>query len=176
MRVAEGDKARDFSVTDIFGSRISLGDFEGRKTLLSFYRYASCPLCNLRIRQLIKELPGLSKKGLAVLAFFESPKGSIKRYICRQDVPFPMIADPERQIYRLYGVESSWLGFLKGCVRPALFESVLVHGFMPGRMEGDKALLPADFLIGPDLTVSRAYYGRDAGDHVPVNEIQEFLA
>jgi thioredoxin-dependent peroxiredoxin len=36
-------------------------------------------------------------------------------------------------------------------------------------------MVPADFLIGPDLTVQVAYYGKDIGDHLPVERINGWL-
>jgi hypothetical protein len=54
-------------------------------------------------------------------------------------------------------VESSWAGFLKGSLRVSSLVSVARTGFLPGKMEGDKATIPADFLIGPDLIVQHAH-------------------
>jgi len=42
-------------------------------------------------------------------------------------------------------------------------------------MEGIKSLVPADFLIGPDLTVQVAYYGNDMGGHLPIEKIFQWL-
>ena len=39
---------------------------------------------------------------------------------------------------------------------------------------GDRMRIPADFLIGPDLVVQRAYYGRDLGDNLPVEDVEAF--
>jgi len=36
-------------------------------------------------------------------------------------------------------------------------------------------MVPADFLIGPDLTVQIAYYGSDIGDHLPIEKICQWL-
>ena len=36
-------------------------------------------------------------------------------------------------------------------------------------------MVPADFLIGPDLTVQVAYYGSDISDHLPAEKINEWL-
>ncbi|MCK5140845.1 MAG: redoxin domain-containing protein, partial [Candidatus Heimdallarchaeota archaeon] len=77
MRIKEGQKAKDFTVKDIYGNEISLKDYKEKKLLLSFFRYASCPLCNLRVNQLATIFPKLDSKGLQILAFFESPKESI---------------------------------------------------------------------------------------------------
>lgn len=35
--------------------------------------------------------------------------------------------------------------------------------------------LPADFLIGPDLTIHQAYYGKHIGDHIGFADIEKFL-
>jgi len=35
--------------------------------------------------------------------------------------------------------------------------------------------LPAEFLIGPDGTIDRAYYGKDIGDHLPIGEIDSWV-
>ena len=38
---------------------------------------------------------------------FESPRENILQYVGRQDAPFPIVADPQAQLYALYGVEVS---------------------------------------------------------------------
>jgi peroxiredoxin len=176
MRLTAGDKARDFEVKDLSGSKVSLGEYRGKRLMLSFYRYASCPLCNLRVHELAGHYDSMKEKGLLMLAFFQSPEDSIRRYVGKQDPPFRIVADPERKVYRLYGVESSWAGFLKGSLRVSSMIAAAGKGFFPGKMEGDKAMIPADFLIGPDLIVERAYYGADIGDHMPLEDITAWLA
>ena len=118
MRIQAGQPAKKFEVEDIFGNKISLNDFKDKKLLLAFFRYASCPLCNLRVHQLIKHYPTFENKGLHLLAFFQSPVESIRKYVGKQDAPFSIIADPNHDVYRQYGVEKSWTGFLKGSFRP----------------------------------------------------------
>jgi hypothetical protein len=60
-------------------------------------------------------------------------------------------------------------------VHPKSVEA-LVKGFMPGRLEGDKALLPADFLIGPDLKIHTAFYSDNITEHMPMDSIETFLS
>lgn len=175
MRLKKGEFAKDFNMTDIFGNRITLKDYSGKKLMLSFYRYASCPLCNLRVHQLIQYYPKFHEKGLEMLAFFQSPRGSILRYVGKRDSPFPIIADPNREVYDLYGVESSLKGYLKGLTRTSAFSEARKLGFKGGRTEGKKTLIPADFLIGPNLKIEVTYYGKDIGDHLPIEDIERFL-
>jgi peroxiredoxin len=176
MRLQPGEPAKPFEVTDILSNRISLQDYQGQKLMLSFYRYASCPLCNLRVHQLAMRQDEFKAKNLNLIAFFQSPQASIARYVGRQEAPFPIVADPARTIYRQYGVESSWFGFfIAGVTKlPHLIKASL-KGFFPGKMEGKTALVPADFLIGPDLKIEVAYYGNDIGDHLPMEELDAWL-
>ena len=96
------------------------------------------------------------------------------RIVGEQLVPFPLIGEPERAVYARYGVESSTFGFVAGLVKPKALVA-LAKGFLPGKMEGDKRLLPADFLIGPDLRIEDAYYAADISQHISFARIQKFL-
>ena len=175
MRIQPGQPAKNFTSEDISGNAITLNDYANRCVMLSFYRYAACPLCNLRVSQLIQHHASFAERNLNLVAVFQSPRESIRRYVGRQDIPFAVIADPERNLYRLYGVESSWPGFIKGSLRLSMVASALMKGFLPGKMEGIKSMVPADFLIGPDLTIQVAYYGSDIGDHLPIEKINEWI-
>ena len=174
MRIAEGEPAKNFNVTDVHGKEISLEDYRGRWLYLSFSRYAACPLCVLRFSHLVEAYPDLHEKGLDVLMFFQSPRESVLKYLEEFELPFPVVADPDMETYNLYGVESSWLGYLKAARRLSDIREARRRGY-GGLPEGVMALVPADFLIGPDLVVRRAYYGGDIGDHLPLDLIPSYL-
>lgn len=74
-------------------------------------------------------------------------------------------------------MQPSWAGFLRAWTRhlPMVFEAVVRKRFLPGSMEGDWAMVPADFLIGPDLRIAEAFYGHHIGDHLPISRIERFL-
>ena len=169
-RITVGEQARDFSVIDMNGVTHRLENYRDRFLLLSFYRYAACPLCNLRVHELSQHRATFERMGLRSLLIFQSPAKSMRRHLERRPMPFPVVADPERRVYATYGLESSVAGFMVAMVHPRSVLA-LIKGFMPGKMEGDKLLLPADFIIGPDLTVRQAYYGRHIGDHMPLGTI-----
>ncbi|MCG7908722.1 MAG: peroxiredoxin-like family protein [Candidatus Thiodiazotropha taylori] len=142
-------------------------------TLLSFYRYASCPLCNLRIRELITKHQQFLNKGIRILAVFQSPLERIAHYVGSQSPPFPLIPDPDLNLYRLYGVESSWRGFARAWTLgiPKVYRAVVANGFLPGSMENEIHRLPADFLIDQSGQLIDVYYGRDIGDHIPLERL-----
>jgi len=174
MRVAEGEPARDFRVVDVDGKEIALEDYRGRWLLLSFSRYAACPLCVLRVSHIVEAYPDLHAKGLDVLMFFQSPRESVLRYLDEFELPFPVVADPGMEVYNLYGVELSWLGYVKAAGRLSELREARRRGY-GGEPEGVKALVPADFLMGPDLVVRRAHYGGDIGDHLSLCLIPSYL-
>lgn len=176
MKIELGQQAPDFEVFDIYGARYSLESLRGKNILLSFFRDATCPFCNLRVYELTKKYPDLEKKGLVMLAFFNSPKDRIIRFVGKKSRPFPLIADPEKSVYNLYSVQSSMLGLMISMFTrmPTLMKAMML-GFPPS-MRGDMAQMPADFLIGPDLKVKGIYYGKDIADHIPVSILETFAS
>jgi peroxiredoxin Q/BCP len=176
-RLAPNSIAPAFTTTDAFGQPVRLEDYRGTLLLLSFYRYASCPLCNLRIHQLLGQYPHWRECGLEMVAVFESPAKHINLYLHRHSAPFALLPDPDRRLYKIYGVQPSWKGFLHAWTRhlPMVYDAVVRKGFLPGRMDGDWAMVPADFLIGPDLRIAESYYGEHIGDHMPMERIERFL-
>lgn len=175
MKLVAGDQAPTFVLSDLGDQPVNLAAYRGRKVLLSFYRYASCPFCNLRVHELTQRAPGWQAQGLDLIAVFQSPRESILEYAGSHPRPFPIVADPQRELYRRYGVEGSWSGFLKAGLQVGKMASALHKGFLPGRMEGDINMVPADFLIDEAGNIRVAYYGRDISDHFPVEQIEACL-
>lgn len=182
MRVRSGDIAPLFSTTDIYDRPFALNMFAGQSILLSFYRSAVCPLCNLRFLYLLDHYAFYRSHGLGVVAIFESPAPVVRRYLDQRRPAFPTIGDPADTIYGLYGVERSWLGTLRArLTRGAMYREAAKRDlggntfkqvFGAGRAVNR---MPADFLIGPDQRVRTAYYGRDAGDFLAFGQIHRFI-
>jgi thioredoxin-dependent peroxiredoxin len=177
MRLESGDKAVPFSAETIQGEKISLERFAGKPLLLMFYRYASCPMCNLRLRDFAQQYPRLRGRGLEVVAFFHSPARSIRRNAGKQNYPFPLVADPQFNVYRSYGVETSWLRFFLSMFLPSFYVDwirSMRYGFWGG-IDWQMGKMPADFLIGPDGRILKAHYGREMGDHMAVEDVETLL-
>ena len=177
MRLQAGDKAIRFSAETIEGKVISLEQFAGKPLLLMFYRYASCPMCNLRIRDFAVHYPSLHKRGLEVVAFFHSPARSIRSHVGKRYYPFHLVPDPNYIVYRSYGVETSWPRFFLSMLLPSFYIDwirAMRYGILGG-VDWQMGKMPADFLIGPDGVIRNVHYGRDIGDHLSVTEIEEAL-
>ena len=55
MKINIGDKIEDIELPDSYGNIFKLSSTKGKKVLLTFYRHASCAVCNLRINEFVKK-------------------------------------------------------------------------------------------------------------------------
>lgn len=174
MRITIGERALDFTARTWKGDTVRLSDSAGTKRWLAFFRYASCPLCNLRVRDIGRRYEQLTEAGLVVLAVFQSPAESVAEYVGTQEPAFPLICDPEEDLYRLYGLETSLAGFLSP-MNLGRVAAATKAGFKPGRMEGSKTRIPGDFLIDEEGFVRDAFYGKVIADHIPFERVEAFV-
>jgi len=174
MKMVIGQDAPDFNLTDINGSEFNFKNLKGKRVLLTFYRFASCPFCNLRLHNIIKEVEKYGTD-FEVVAVFDSKLNNLRKYATRHQSPFPILADEDNSIHRLYHIEHSIWGVIKG-ITLRLPELILgmQKGYIPWRIKGDMTAMPADFLIDEEGVIQNAYYGKDEGDHIPFHLVKQF--
>ena len=143
--------------------------------MLAFFRFASCPFCNLRLHQLISRLDELPDD-FTIVAVFESSLTELQRYAERHQSPFPILADEGGVIHSQYGIRHSWLGVLKGMLFrfPSLLYAMFKKGYVPFSIGGRMDTMPADLLVDRQGIIREAYYGRDEGDHLNFERIRRF--
>ncbi|NIR94965.1 MAG: peroxiredoxin family protein, partial [Gammaproteobacteria bacterium] len=67
---------------------------------------------------ILQNYPEYQAKGLNVIAVFESSPEYVRRYVSsKRKVPFPIIADLEGDLYKLYNVKKSVAGTMLGMFR-----------------------------------------------------------
>ncbi|MFN8569389.1 MAG: peroxiredoxin-like family protein [Kouleothrix sp.] len=179
MSILSGTRAPVFHTIDIFGNPIDLAAYQGKPLLLSFFRNAACALCNLRVHMLIERYADYHRAGLEMVVIFESTAASMRQYVGRQDVPFPLIADPEAHLYTLYGVEISESKVATTMAMSAtqqVIGAAAAQGFHLTEEKGSNFLrMPADFFIGPDGLILDAHYADYIWDHMSFARIEELL-
>jgi thioredoxin-dependent peroxiredoxin len=179
MQLLVGQKAPDFVVADLYGNRIALEEYRGVCLLLSFYRFAVCPVCNIRMWRLSQHVDAYRRRGLHFVACIESSAENTHFYLDRLNYPFPMIPALGGSLYDAYGLTSSALRVLKGMAVHADIYLNAARKHLGGwnilRFDGEFGRLPADFLIGPDGRLLLAYYGRDHGDFLPLDQLDLYL-
>lgn len=169
-----GREAPDFTLETLNGGSVSLSDFRGKKVWLAFFRYASCPMCNLRISDIIRRHGEFAGKGLKILAVFQSPRKNLARYVGRQKPPFPLLSDPEETAYGTYGLGNSLKAFVHPMAGVKLAQAA-TRGFLPGALDGTKTRIPGDFLIDETGVVVDEFHGGDIGQHIPFERVDAFL-
>lgn len=172
MRLREGDQAPAFATDAANGRRVALRQFRGRTVLLKFLRFAGCPICSLHVREFVRRHGELVAAGLTTVAVYHSPVATIDGRLARLEVPFTLVADPDKTVFAAYAVETSIRGmFTRHVMRDYL--RAIGAGFLsrPFGHEGGIQGHPADFLIDGGGVVRFAHYGRDYADTMTVDDI-----
>lgn len=175
MRLSIGEKAPHFRLDGIDGRTLDSTELNGQRYLLSFFRFATCPFCNLRIHQLVSRYPEFGGD-FSVIAIFDSSLENLRKNAGKHDAPFPILADAKRTYYQAYGIEKSLFGMFAGMIKrmPSLLDAMFAKGYWPSLPGGSVTSMPADFLIDEAGVICTAHYGNDEGDHVSFERIQAF--
>ena len=95
-------------------------------------------------------------------------------------MPFPVIGDPDKELYRRFGVENSprsilrpgaWRALPAGYRRAIKAAVAERRGLMAAAPTNGNLGLPAEFLISADGEVKAAKYGRHAYDQWTVDDL-----
>ena len=104
MHLKEGDKAPDFQGVDQNEKTISLSDYKGKKLILYFYPKDDTPGCTAEACNLRDNFSVLKKEGFELLGVSPDNPKKHKKFIDKYSLPFPLIADTEKEILNAYGV------------------------------------------------------------------------
>ena len=99
-----GDKAPHFSAIDQDGEKIALGDFDGKKLILYFYPKDNTSGCTAEACSLRDGYKELLEMGFNVVGVSPDNEASHRKFMEKYSLPFPLIADTEKEIAAAYGV------------------------------------------------------------------------
>lgn len=169
VRLAAGELAPILELETLAGTAVRIPDPD-RAVHVQFRRFAGCPICNLHLRRVAQRISEITDAGIREVVLFHSEPETMRTF--QGDLPFDVVADPQRHAYDRYGVGSSvrsildpraWGGYLRGMF--ARHASSSVKG------EGGHTGLPADFLILPSGVIHAVKYGVHADDQWSVDEL-----
>jgi peroxiredoxin len=175
MRRKPGERIETIRLPAVDGDMFDLDRVHGKRLLLSFFRFAACPFCNLRLHQLATRHAEFGHD-FVVIAIFDSSLDNLRRHAGRHRAPFPILADPANRYYREYGIEHSVAGVLTGAITrlPSMLYAMFAKGYWPTSIGGRVTTMPADFLVDEQRVIHTAYYGRDEGDHLAFEAVKAF--
>ncbi|KAI9440307.1 peroxiredoxin [Russula earlei] len=110
--IKEGGKAPAFKGIDQDGNTVALKDFLGKKVVLYFYPKDDTPGCTAQACNLRDNYTALIEKGFQVIGVSVDSVKSHKKFENKYHLPFPLIADEEKEIVNKYQVwgEKKFMG------------------------------------------------------------------
>jgi peroxiredoxin len=169
--LAVGDRAADFELPNAQGRRIRLADqLERGPVVLTFYRGAWCPFCNMQLRGLQQALPEIEALRASLLAISpQLPDGS-RAIIDKNRLTFEVLSDLNSTVASAYGIT-----FTLPPTDQALFLEV---GNDLRKANGDSRWVlpaPATFVIATDGTIHHARVDPDYTSRITADEILSAL-
>ena len=99
-----GSKAPEILGKDSNGNEIRLSDFSGKKLVLYFYPKDSTPGCTSEACNLRDNYSELRRQGYEVVGVSIDSEKSHQRFIEKNNLPFPLISDTDKQLVEQFGV------------------------------------------------------------------------
>ena len=143
-RLAVGDSAPAFTLTDQDGASVSLSDFASQNVVVYFYPAAMTPGCTTEACDFRDNLNSLQAAGYQVLGISKDDPATLKKFQEQEGLTFPLLSDPDLAVHQAYG---------------AYGEKTLYGKVSTG-------VLRSTFVVGPDGTLTLAQYNVKATGHV----------
>ncbi len=144
QKLAPGDVAPDFSLSDADGQTVTLSGLRGQRVIVYFYPAAMTPGCTKEACDFRDNLGVLAGAGLTVLGISPDSPGKLAKFRDKESLNFTLLADPDREVLRAYGAYGEKMNYGKKTV----------------------GVIRSTFVIGADGRVERAYYNVRATGHV----------
>ena len=104
MALKVGDKIPAVLGKNQDGEEVKAADYAGKKLVLYFYPKDSTPGCTAEACSLRDNFGGLRKAGYEILGVSVDNEKSHKKFIEKQQLPFPLIADTDKNLVEEFGV------------------------------------------------------------------------
>ena len=144
VRLAPGDQAPDFTLSDADGRQVSLSALRGQRVIIYFYPAAMTPGCTKEACDFRDSRQDLSEAGFAVLGISPDSPAKLAKFAEREGLTFPLLSDPDKTVLKAYGAYGEKMLYGKKSV----------------------GVIRSTFVIGADGAIERAYYGVKATGHV----------
>lgn len=176
QKLKANNKAPVLNVISVQGDSINLDNYKDKTILLTFFRYAGCPVCNARVHELIENYSILQAQNIEVIAVFESSNETLMSYLNDAEIPFPLISNSKLSLYKKYSARNSLFKMIgtmfKKKPKQDMKKGKNLYKGKKYKKDGSMTRMPADFVI-KNGTIKNAYYGKYIGDHISIEKILE---
>jgi peroxiredoxin len=112
LKVAVGQNAPDFVLTDIHGMKHHLSDYKGQGVFLNFWG-TWCKPCETEMPYINKQYQQFKDKGVQVLAVnVGESKLAVEKFAELHKLDFPIVIDKDGQVQAAYGIDPLPASFL----------------------------------------------------------------
>ncbi len=143
-RLAPGDEAPDFTLSDDNEHQVSLSSLRGNRVIIYFYPAAMTPGCTKQACDFSASKADLAASGFTVLGISPDSPAKLAKFRAKEGLTFPLLSDPSRAVLTAYGA----------------FGEKMMYG------KKTTGVIRSTFVIGPDGKIEHAYYGVKAAGHV----------
>jgi peroxiredoxin Q/BCP len=99
-----GDKAPEILGKNQNGEDIHLSEYKGKKLVLYFYPKDNTSGCTTEACNLRDNYTELRREGYEVIGVSVDDEKSHQKFITKNDLPFPLIADTDKNLVEAFGV------------------------------------------------------------------------
>ena len=104
MTLKIGEPISNIKLPNINGEMFELSSLKGKRVLISFHRFATCPFCNLHVHQLVKNFSLFNSK-FTVAAIFDSSLEHLQQHATDHKAPFAILADTNKSYYQQFNID-----------------------------------------------------------------------
>ena len=160
-----GDKAPNFKFETPWERGSGFYKAAGENpAVLVFLRYHGCPVCQMEMAKLKRDIDLIKKKGARVFVILQSSPATVAAITNEKVWPFTIVCDPQGDVFQLYDVKPG--GVIKYLHPAGLIAAIkaTLQGFKHGKFEGKETQLPAAFVVAADKVIKYAHYGKNISD------------
>lgn len=167
-----GEKAPDFTLVNAFGESVKLSKhLEKGPVIVSFYRGAWCPFCNIELNVLQKSLPYFEKYNASLIAITPQKPDKSKEQFDKAKYTFEILSDLDNTVMKSYN-----LYFEIPQELHELYKNRFKFDITDYNGKGRLGLpVPGTFVIGRDGIVKAAYAKTDYKKRMEPEDILEAL-
>ncbi len=105
LEIKEGTIAPDFEFRDRDGNIAKLSDLQGRKdVVIYFYPKDFTPGCSMQATEFTRDYEKFKDAGIEIVGVSPDDEESHQRFRQDMHIPYPLVADPENEVTKSYGV------------------------------------------------------------------------
>ena len=144
VRLAPGDPAPDFTLSDADGNQVSLASRRGQRVIVYFYPAAMTPGCTTQACDFRDSEQSLAAAGLAVIGISPDSPARLAKFREKESLNFPLLSDPDHATEEAYGT----------------YGEKMMYG------KKSMGVIRSTFVVGADGRIEQAHYGVKATGHV----------